>query len=276
MERFDSIYLFTTENIAGYMNELNLTNKKIITVTGSSDHIINAILKGCLDITTFDINQLAKYYMDLKLSAIEELSYNEFLDFLLYDTDKSFDYEIVKKLKMNEESRNFWLKELLKNNNNGKKMRNSNLFNLKYFNIQNKIECNLYLNKKNYDIIKSRLGLVKINFIHSNLKDLKVDENYDYMFLSNISDYINTFYEDNYLNNYKNLIFEFLDKVRYIYFAYIYDINSKTKRSIIDNVENVTDCFGNFKIKRVKSALLNHDSNTEDAVFIKEENKNGK
>ena len=48
MERFSSIYLFTTENIAGYMNELDLTDKKIITVTGSSDHIINAILKDKL------------------------------------------------------------------------------------------------------------------------------------------------------------------------------------------------------------------------------------
>ena len=276
MERFNSIYLFTTENIAGYMKELDLTNKKIITVTGSSDHIVNAILKGCLDITTFDINLLAKYYMDLKLCAIKELSYIEFLDFLLYDTDRSFDYEIIRKLKMNEESKKFWLNELLKNNNNGRKMRNSNLFNLKYFNIQNKIECNLYLNKENYDIIKNRLGLVKINFIHSNLKDLKIDQNYDYMFLSNISDYINIFYKDNYLNNYKTLIFEFLDKVKYIYFAYVYDVDGKIKRSIIDDIKGVTDCFGNFKIKRVKSALLNQDSNTEDAVFIKEENKNGK
>lgn len=276
MERFDSIYLFTTENIAGYMNELDLTNKKIITVTGSSDHIINAIFKGCLDITTFDINPLAKYYMDLKLSAIKELSYYEFLDFLLYDSEKSFDYEIIRKLKMNEESRSFWLKELSKNNNNGKKMRNSNLFNLKYFNARNKIECNLYLNKENYDIIKNRLGLVKINFVQSNLKDLKVDENYDYMFLSNISDYINTFYKDNYLNNYKKLIFMFLNKVKYVYFAYVYNVDTKIKRSIIDDVKNVTDYFGNFKIKRVKSALLNQDSNTEDAVFIKEENKNGK
>lgn len=276
MGKFSSIYLFTTENIAGYMEDLDLTDKKIITVTGSSDHIINAILKGCLDITTFDINPLTKYYMDLKLCAIKELSYDDFLDFLLYDTDKSFDYEIVKRIKMDQESKDFWLKELLKNNNNGKKMRNSNLFNIKHFNIKNKIECNLYLNKENYDIIKNRLSLLKIRFIHSNLKDLKIDENYDYMFLSNISDYIEAFYKDRCLDNYKNLIFGFLQKVRYIYFAYIYDINSKTKRSIIDDLEKVTNCFGKFKIRRIKSALLNYDKDTEDAVFIKEANEDGK
>lgn len=271
MERFSSIYLFTTENIAGYMKELDLTDKKIITVTGSSDHIINAILKGCKDITTFDINPLTKYYMDLKLSAIKELSYKEFLDFMLYDTSKSFDYEIIKRLDMDNESKSFWLNELSKNNYDGLKMKHSDLFNLKYFDFQNKIYCNLYLNEENYVIIKDRLRLVKIKFIKSNLKDLKLNENYDYMFLSNISDYINTFYKDDYLVNYKKLIFKFLKKVKIIYFAYIYDVASKEKRSLIDNIESVKELFGDIKVKKIKSALLNVKIDTEDAVLIKEE-----
>ena len=271
MERFSSIYSFTTENIAGYMNELDLTDKKVITVTGSSDHIINVILKGCTDITTFDINPLTKYYMDLKLSAIKELSYKEFLDFMLYDTNKSFDYEIIKRLDVDNESKDFWINELSKNDYDGLKMKRSGSFNLKYFDFQNKIDCNLYLNEENYAIIRDKLGLVKINFIKSNLKDLKLDEKYDYMFLSNISDYINTFYEDNYLVNYKKLIFKFLEKVKIIYFAYIYDVKSKEKRSAIDSIENVKELFGNIKIKKFKSALLNTKTNTEDAVLIKEE-----
>ena len=276
MEKFNSIYPFTTENIAGYMNKLDLTDKKIMTVTGSSDHIINAILRGSLNITTFDINPLTKYYMDLKLSAIKELSYNEFLDFLLYDTEKSFSYEIISKLKMDDKSKIFWLKELANNDDDGLRMKHSNLFNLKYFDIQNKIDCNLYLNQKNYDIIKDRLELVKIIFIESNLKDLKIDENYDYMFLSNISDYINTFYEDKYLMNYKKLIFRFLKNVKYIFFAYVYDIDNKIKRSVIDDLKNVQEVFGNIKVQKFKSALLNQNKDTEDAVFIKEEDKNGK
>ena len=129
MERFSSIYPFTTENIAGYMSELDLTRKKVIAVTGSSDHIINAILRGCIDITTFDINPLTKYYMDLKLSAINELSYKEFFDFMLYDTNKSFDYELIKKLDMDNDSEEFWLNELSKNDYDGLKMKHSDLFN---------------------------------------------------------------------------------------------------------------------------------------------------
>ena len=274
MERFSSIYLFTTENIAGYMDELDLTNKKIITVTGSSDHIINAILKGCTDITTFDINPLTKYYMDLKLSAIKELSFKEFLDFMLYD--KSFDYETIKRLNIDNESKKFWLKELSKNDYDGLKMKHSPIFNLKYFDYQNKIDCNLYLNEKNYDIIKNRLKYVKIKFLRSNLKDLNLNKKYDYMFLSNISDYINTFYENDCLVNYKKLIFKFLEKVKIIYFAYIYDVDSKEKRSVIDNIEDVKLLFGDVKIKKIKSALINVKANIKDAVLIKEELKNGK
>ena len=79
MERFDSIYPFTTENISGYMSSLDLSNKRVITVTGSGDHVINAIKAGSSEITTFDINPLSKNNLDLKLSGIKFLSYEDFL-----------------------------------------------------------------------------------------------------------------------------------------------------------------------------------------------------
>lgn len=269
MERFNSIYLFTTENIAGYMNELDLRNKKIITVTGSSDHIINAILKGCTDITTFDINLLCKYFMDLKLSVIKELEYDDFMNFFLYDSDITLNIDIIKKLEMDDESKSFWLDKLSKNDNDGLKLKYSGLFNLKYFDISNKIECNLYLNEKDYNTIKNNLMNVNIRFINSNLKDLNLDEEYDYMFLSNISDYITDMYEIDCLNNYKDLIFKFLEKTKIIYFAYIYDINSQIKRSIIDDIDKIKELFGVFRVINVKSALINQSNNTKDAVYIK-------
>ena len=77
MERFNSIYPFTSENIAGYMKDLDLTDKKVITVTGSTDHILNAVLQGATEITTFDINPLTKPYMDLKISALKNTRFSE-------------------------------------------------------------------------------------------------------------------------------------------------------------------------------------------------------
>ncbi|MBQ4031351.1 MAG: DUF3419 family protein [Bacilli bacterium] len=228
MERFNKVYPFTTENIAGYM-DMDLTGKKIITVTGSGDHIINAILKGCNDITTFDINPLTKEFMELKLEKIKELSLDEYLEYFSnLDEDK---------------------------------------YNYKYFDIQNKIDCNLYLNEVNYNIIKERLDEVKINFIESNVIDLELSSNYDYMFLSNISDYIEMFCNN--LVDYKKLIDKFLERVKTIYFAYIYDINSTSKRSAIDDIDKVKEVFGKIQIKKFKTALINVDD-TLDAVLIKE------
>ena len=150
MERFNSIYPFTSENIAGYMKNLNLTNKKVLTVTGSTDHILNAVLQGATDITSFDINPLTKPYMDLKISAVKNLSYEEFIQFLLFESKMNLDYNLISGLDMFNESKNFWLEQLSKFNNNGNELRNSPLFNTKYFNPYSKLWQNLYLEKSKY------------------------------------------------------------------------------------------------------------------------------
>jgi len=133
MGRFDSIYLFTTENIAGYMRDLDLTGKKVVTVTGSTDHIINIVARGAKEILTFDINPLVKEYMDLKLSAIRTLSFKEFVLFLLFDSPMSFAYEIIKDLPLLESSKRYWLNLLSTFNNDGLLLKHSSIFNLKYF-----------------------------------------------------------------------------------------------------------------------------------------------
>lgn len=255
MERFDSIYPFTTENIAGYMSDLDLVNKKIITVTGSSDHIINAILKGATEITTFDINPLTKLYMDLKLSAIEQLSFEDFLEILLYNTERSLDYKIITSLKMTDESKKFWIRQFMMYNNSGLDLKKSGLFNTKYFNPCSKLWQNMYLDKNNYEIVKEKIRKVKITFINQSLKDLVLDNCYDYMFLSNISDYISTMYDRDGLIKYKKLIDNFLINVRQIYFAYLYDIGNEKPRSDIDNLDLVNKLFKNLEVKKFRSAL---------------------
>lgn len=272
MERFKSIYLFTTENIAGYMKDLDLNNKKIITVCASGDHVLNAIVKGCKDITTFDINPYTKYYLDLKISAIKELSYECFLDMFLYDSKSSFDYNIISKLDMPSESKNFWLDKLKEYNNKGLNLKNSKIFNTKYFNPISKIKQNLYLNKENYNIIKNKIDDVSVKFIQIDLKDLYFENHFDYMFLSNISDYLNLMYKDNYLESYKNKIIELHKKVSNIYFAYLYDIGNNNPRSDIDNIDKVKEVFYNIEIKTFETALEGkQNKRKKDGVLVLKE-----
>ena len=268
MGRFNSIYPFTSENIAGYMKDLDLTGKKVITVTGSTDHILNAILQGATEITTFDINPLTKPYMDLKISALKNLSYKNFIKLLLFESNINLDYSIISSLDMSDESKIFWLEQLSKFNNNGIELRNSSLFNTKYFNPNSKLWQNLYLEKNKYNLLKQRLKYANISFINSSLNDLKIDEHFDYMFLSNISDYLNLMYSSDRLQNYRDLLKEFQKKIDIIYFAYLYDIGNSNPRTEIDDLRKVKEIFFNFQQVEFKSALEGSSQDKKDGVLI--------
>lgn len=268
MERFNSIYPFTSENIAGYMNDLDLIGKKVITVTGSTDHILNAILQGTTKITTFDINPLTKPYMDLKISAVKNLSYEDFIQFLLFEGSMNLDYNIISSLDMSNQSKTFWLEQLSKFNNNGIELRNSSLFNTKYFNPNSKLWQNLYLEKSKFNLLKRQLQDVSINFIRTSLKDLKIEDDYDYMFLSNISDYLNLMYEGDELRKYRDLLSEFKKRVNTIYFAYLYDIGNSNPRTEIDDLRKVSEIFPEFEQVEFKSALEGSLHDKKDSVLI--------
>lgn len=268
MERFNSIYPFTSENIAGYMKNLNLTNKKVLTVTGSTDNILNAVLQGATDITSFDINPLTKPYMDLKISAVKNLSYEEFIQFLLFESKMNLDYNLISSLDMFNESKNFWLEQLSKFNNNGNELRNSPLFNTKYFNPYSKLWQNLYLEKSKYNLLKQQLKNVDITFINASLKDLRIEDNFDYMFLSNIADYLNLMYNRDELREYRDLLNKFQERVNIIYFAYLYDIGNSNPRTEIDDLRKVKEIFSNFQKVEFKSALEESSKNKKDGVLI--------
>ena len=105
---YSKIYSFTTENIDGYINYFDLNNKSLLTVGSSGDQILNSFYSGARDITLFDINEYAKYYVYLKISAILSLSYMEFkLFFFKYGISPfkrntyMFSKEIFNKIKDN-------------------------------------------------------------------------------------------------------------------------------------------------------------------------------
>ena len=62
---FSRIYSFATENVAGYIDYFDFENKSLLTVGSSGDQVLNAFYNGARDITLFDINEYAKYYVYL-------------------------------------------------------------------------------------------------------------------------------------------------------------------------------------------------------------------
>ena len=90
------VFLFTNENISGYLKGINsLAEKKVLTVTGSGDHAFECLLNGASSVDTFDINYLQKHVMELKAKMIKHLPYSEFMRFF-FDENNFFNRDIIK------------------------------------------------------------------------------------------------------------------------------------------------------------------------------------
>ena len=90
---------------------------------------------------------------------VKQKSYEDFIKLLLFESNMNLDYSIILSLDMSDESKIFWLEELSKFNNNGIELRNSSLFNTKYFNPNSKLLQNLYLERSKYNLLKQQKGV---------------------------------------------------------------------------------------------------------------------
>lgn len=271
------IYSFTTENIAGYFEYLDFTNKNVLTVAASGDHIINAFYKGAKEVYGFDINYLALIFTELKLVALQNLNYKEFLGFFMIndknDIEKNrnvLDYKVyINKLRkgLSKSVAENWDMLYENFNNNGYELRNSYIFNNKYDSNKLKIDSNIYLkNERIYYMTREKIKEKEIHLINCSYQNLDILINvkrYDIILMSNISDYIKEIYEKdkNYLERYiKELEEKMKNKGNKIICAYIYDINN-SHRSQIDNVKLRKNIFKKIKIdyteKKFKSVILN-------------------
>ena len=186
---FCSFYFMTTENIKGYNQFFNYDNKRVLTVCGSGDQTLNAILNGAKTVNVFDINKAALYHLLLKKTAIEYLSRDEFMHF--YESCLSkYHYDKIKPY-LDVEVRAFFdylylfvygyrgLEDL------GIYLRDDMVYSDMY-------DVNEYCTSFGYSELQHNLAKAKINLFHSNLLSLsdKLDEQYDIMLFSNIFDYL--------------------------------------------------------------------------------------
>lgn len=226
--RFSKVYLMTTENIKGFLEQYDLTNKDILTVAGSGDQMLNAYLMGARNVTCFDINPLAFYQVKLKKAAVCTLSYEEFVAFFFQEYGKFLDINLFDKISKELDSETTHFFENLYYKYDPKE-----IFKKIYYHFTPKFEkmvrLNTYLEKENYQKLASILKEKEITFIESDVTKLRehLKNEFFYMILlSNINDSIEDIWSSDSLKNYKRLIHSFsknlvLDGT--IQVGYIYD-----------------------------------------------------
>ncbi len=259
--QYDRIYPFTTENIKEYMKDLN--NKKILTVTGSGDHAIEAYLKGAKRVDTFDINLLAGYYQELKIAAIKYLSYEEFL-FLFELEGSSIDYRLS--LKIYSKIRNYIstnARDVFDYLFNNFVLDNNFLDNQLFFKtytldeLKNRVS---YLDEQSFNETKKILKQKNTSFTNTPMNELPsiLFSKYDAIFLSNITSYT---YRVDKVIRLLQLLKSYITEEGRIYFSYIYgddefELDPKynsiqTVKSIeVDSVKNLSHKDKVYYIKK--------------------------
>ena len=195
VKRFIRTYTFTTENINDYIKYFELKNKSLLTVGSSGDQILNAFFHGARDITLYDINPYAKYYVYLKISAILSLNYIEFQKFFFKHgleecyNSKMFSKNLFNKIKPNLrlfDYESFLFYDELFSYYNGNTIRD-HLFDddesrntiIKSFNTYLKSEWN-------YNKLKSIIKKINFKYINGNIFEDNITNKYDNIFLSNL------------------------------------------------------------------------------------------
>lgn len=276
---FSRLYPFTTENISGYLDFFDLKDQSLLTVGSSSDQVMNAIMKGCHDITLVDICPYAKEYFYLKKAGMMELNFEEFFHFFCYkdypkfcrDNKEVFQKELYEKMKrtlrlLDYESYLFW--DELFSTFSHEDIR-TQMFELDEERSKQLRHMNLYLkDEKTYCEAKQQVSTFHPKFITGDLFHLKLNKQYDNIFLSNIAAY----YELGQMKELFHSLTEHLTDQGKMLFAYLYDTKRDTPYQEdwdpIYNLENVFQMFPVelFNFQGVKGIRFEED--IPDAILV--------
>ena len=193
------IYKCTNENMRdSYYSRLLKNNEKTLTVIGSGDQVLNLINFDSYNIDAFDISRFPKYFLELKLAAVKTLCYEEYFKFF-YDKhafSKKLYKQVIDSMK-NEEAKDFWSNlanyrwfKYTRELSSPRKVYNSRLFSNGIVTSERAKELNPFLsNRYYYDLLKSKVNDANINYLTGDIYNLELDDDYDFVNLSNICMY---------------------------------------------------------------------------------------
>lgn len=245
---FNRPYVFTTENINGYIDEFDLKNKSLLTTGSSADQILNAYLRGAKDVTVFDICPYAKDMFYLKKAAICALYYDEYMKFFSRKNNfqKAFNhqtFDFIAPYFDDMKSLVLWDKLI-----NYYDLIEGDFFQFEEEKTRTIKKINPYLkNEEEYNQLKKIIAEKDAHFISCNLEELPkvLNRKYDNIWLSNIGTYVKN------LEPFSKIIFDLENKLTsegLLLVSYLYNHTLDDKyddRWVIYNHQKLAKYFGN-------------------------------
>lgn len=228
--QFKRIYPFATENVAGCFSGYDFKDKDCLTVLGSGVQALYMFMKGAKSVCAFDVNSLSIYYYEfLKAfirSGLDFSSYRKL--FIKSFGNKDNTYKQILDY-MDGDYRNYF--KVLYDKYGSSILSNRKLFNTV---VISKYACAKYndiFRKENLEVLRSKINDFDFRFLNSDINNLELDRSYDFMYFSNIMQYVSEMYNDNMINSlskYRELLLKFkesLNKGGSMYASYIYGID---------------------------------------------------
>lgn len=262
---YSFIYRNTNENIQGYLNQLSIKGKDVLTVASSGDHALLSLLNGANSVETYDINHFAKYYQELKISGYQVLSYDDFVSF--FYTDKGFTYDIFEKItNLNDEVKDFW--QYLFDYHDDYEIIDSQLFSNYEHSYETLKKFHPFLDRNYFTNNKTINNLTFYQCDALKLPTI-LKKKYDVIMLSSIPNFIDDFANLENFNHYLENLSNFLNNDGYIIANYLYGIDD-IKSSIFNN-DHLISKYCPF-IRKLPLPSLN--GNYNDGVLIYKKNRN--
>ena len=225
------IYKGTNEQQSSYHHHL-ANKKEILTTLGSSDQVLNSMLVCPNSITAFDISRFPKYFLYLKLAAVLNLSYEEFIYFFYESTTTSEIYDdMYDKISQSlpKDDKEFW--DSLFSYFDWYDIYESSMFSRETIIPSYHITQNPYLTKENYYRLRELIPTIELKTKEGNVYTMDFDQEYDFINLSNIWNYNNP-------QHHKDLLRRLPLTVGGEALSYSYDLSDKVRDFFQD--ENIT------------------------------------
>lgn len=285
--QFYRLWPFTTINMKEYLNPYDLENKKCTTIQGSSDHILELFLKKPKKIIGVDTNPLTGHYGNLKLASFAVLKNpKEYLDFFRWhdypsfckNNYKVFDKDIFQEISkyLSGDSKSFW-EELFKKYE-PVKIRTNLFKDTDEENNQALYQALNYLSVENYNYIVNNREKMNFSFKNVDIRNFteSVEEEQDFITLSNLIIYAHCMYPNDTLQSYKGLIENLsqrLSKKGKIIAGYLYDIENedddrKIYKQVLRDKAFQEPEYSYQYVKRMRDLHCNQDSTNHDATLI--------
>lgn len=269
-------YLFTTENLSEYLNQIpNIQNQNVLSVCSSGDHALECLLRGAKYVDVFDINYLQKHILELKTRMIQNLDYQDFYNFF-FDKKSFFNKDIIKPIFDDfSEGLQVYLDVYYQHDIHNQMFRAINLTNYK----KSLTPPSYVLDPAKYNELQKLLP-DNFNFIRCDIDYLskKIRKKYSLILLSNIFGFHYQNISDTtksaqlfYNNVLEPLSRKNLEKNGTICWNYVWDIdNKRPRKTIIKTDYGYTHQFSHIPIT---STIQDKNTPRTDIVFLMNKQK---